>query len=121
MATINISPTVTVDLLAIENDYLNFPFQVLDDNNNPVNFSGYTSAKLTVKSNELASELISFSSTGSTYQIDISGKVTGQFTVKCNSLAIPAYAYEYDFEVKNATQRITVMTGKLIVRSQITT
>jgi hypothetical protein len=120
MATINISPTVTVDLLAIENDTLSFPFQVLDDNNSPVNFSGYTSAKLTVKSNELASELISFSSTGSTYIIDICQRSTGLFTVKCNSLAIPSNVYQYDFEVRNASQRITIMEGKFIVRSNIT-
>lgn len=121
MATINISPTVQLDLTAIENDTLNFSFQVLDDNSNPVNFSGYTSAKLTVKSNELTSELISFSSTGSTYLIDISARNIGSFTVKCNSLAIPSSTYQYDFEVKNASQRITVMTGKFIVRSNITT
>jgi len=120
MPTINISPTVTLDLIAKANDQVSFPFVVLDDSSSPVNFSGMTNAKMTLKDNELLSEVISFSSTGTTYTIDISNRTLGALTVNCNSLAIPADEYFYDFQVGNTTNKITVMQGKFIVMSDIT-
>jgi|SRR5579859_1621268 len=118
--TINISPTVTVDLVTKRNDLVSFPFSVLDDNSNPVNFSGFTAAKLTIKNNELGTEVISFSSTGATYQIDISSRSVGKFTISCNALAVTADEYVYDFQVSNSAKAQTLMQGKFIVVDEVT-
>ncbi len=126
MPSININATVTVDLITKATDLLSFPFQVLDDNSNAVNFSGYTGAKMTVKDNELLNEIISFSSTGSTfsgntYSIDISNRNVGAFTINCNSLAIQADEYQYDFQIYNGNgAKTTIMQGKFIVMDSIT-
>jgi hypothetical protein len=120
MPTIQLSPAVTIDLVTKKNDLVNFPFVVQDDNGNAVNFSGYTSAKLTVKNNELGTEVISFTATGATYQIDISNRSVGAFTIQCNSLPINADEYVYDFQVSTSTKGQTIMQGKFIVQDEVT-
>lgn len=118
---INVSPCALMPpLFFLENDLVNFPFQVLGDDNNPVSFSGFTAAKMTIRNNELTSEIISFTSTGSTYQIDISNMATGTFVIKCNSFQVASGSYLYDFEVSNATQKQFIMAGKIIVKQNLT-
>jgi hypothetical protein len=118
--TINTSTTQYIDLEATHQDYFSFPFAVLDDLSNPVDFSSYTSAKMSIRSNEDSSELLCFSSTGATNTIDISGKALGSFVVSTNQLTIDPGQYRYDFEVRNATKRLTVLAGKLTITSDIT-
>ncbi|MGC4020987.1 MAG: hypothetical protein QM734_03140 [Cyclobacteriaceae bacterium] len=96
------------------------PFQVLGDDNQPYSFSGFTAAKMTIRNNETSNEIISFSNTGTSYQIDISDKDDGYFILKCNSFQIPSGGYLFDFEVSNATQKQYVMGGKIIVKQNIT-
>lgn len=120
MATINLSPTVLIDLITKKQDRIDFDFSVTDEQDSPINLSGYTSAKLTIRNNELTSEVISFTNTGTTYQIDISGLGSGEIVVSCDSLAIDAGDYYYDLQLSNATQIITVMAGKFTVTDQIT-
>ena len=119
-ATINLSPTVHIDFVSKKHDRVSFDFAVLDDNDSPVNFSGYTYAKMTLRNNELDSEVISFHSTGATYQIDISNRSDGAFVVSCDSLNVEANTYLYDLQLYNTTQIETVMAGKYQVNYQLT-
>jgi hypothetical protein len=104
----------------VVNDTINFAFSVLDTTGNICNFSGYTSAKMTLKTTEYSNEVISFSSTGSTYTIDISNRNGGAFTLNCLKLAIPASTYLYDFQLSNSTKRKTIMRGFFPVCQDIT-
>src|SRR5258708_20216401 len=118
--TINISPAATIDFISKKNDSINFNFTVTDKNDVAVDFSGYTFAKMSLKTNELATEVISFSSTGSTYQIEFTDSSRGNFTIKCDSLSVPANEYLYDFQLINASQQVTVMQGRFNVIEDIT-
>lgn len=119
--TINLSPTAIIDLIVKKQDRINFDFVVTDENDSPVNFSGYTAAKMAVRANELSSDsIVTFHSTGTTYQIDMTGKASGAFTVSCDSINVDNGDYYYDFQLNNATQIETVMTGKFTVTYQIT-
>jgi hypothetical protein len=119
--TISTNRTVYIDLEAKRNDYFYLPFAVKDDSDHFENFSGYTSAKLTIRTTENSStEIVSFTSTGSTYVIDISGRANGSFIVSCDQLAFDAGQYQYDFEVRTSTRRKTVLSGKFTIISDIT-
>jgi hypothetical protein len=119
--TISTSKTVYIDLEAKRNDQFYFPFQVLDDNSSPVDYSVFTSAKLSLKQSENSTDaLLSFTSTGATNTIDVSGKGQGNFIVQCDQLNIEAGTYLYDFEVRTSTKRVTPLSGKITVTQDIT-
>lgn len=124
--TISTRRTQYIDLEATHGDYFNFPFAVYDEVNNLVDFTdlestNYTSAKLSIRDNEDSStDLLVFSSTGSTNTIDISGRASGSFVVACDQLNLAPGQYQYDFEVRSATRRLTVLAGKFTIISDIT-
>ena len=118
---LNINKTATVDLKSKQNDSINYSIQILDENLNAVNFSGYTIAKMQLKENEFSTAIVTFHSTGSTYQIDISHLNNGTFILKANNTsAIPAGSYRYDVELSNATTKETVIEGQFQIESDIT-
>ena len=117
--TISTSKTVTIDLEARKGDIFNFPFVVLDDLEQPVDLSLYTSAKMSIRTNENSTNPVySFTSTGGTINVD--GMGSGSFIVDCDELTIDAGSYLYDFEVRTSTRRLTVLSGKFIVTADVT-
>jgi len=113
--------TATNKLIFKRGDSINYTFQVLDKDLNPVNFSGYTSAKMQLKENEFSSTAIAtFSSTGSTYQIDISQKADGIITIKCDNNTIVAGTYLYDLQLSSSTLTETIVEGSILFEQDIT-
>ena len=107
-------------LFFLTNDLVYFPFQVLGRDGSPYSLSGFTAAKMTIREVETSNVVVSFTSTGSTYQIDISGRATGNLIFKANSFGVSAGSYVFDFEVSNSTQKLFIMGGKVTVQQSIT-
>jgi hypothetical protein len=111
----NISKTANVDFVIPKNDYFYFNCGVLDENDNQVDLSDYTSAKMQVRENEYADPVLTFTSSGGT--IDISNLVAGQIILAQSTSGVVANTYYYDLELKNNTYRQTVMAGRFFVKS----
>jgi len=117
-----INHTATLDLTAIRNDSLDYTFELLDEENNAVNFSAYTGAKMSLKTDEYSTAVVTFTSTGATYQIDMSQKADGKIRVVANNTtAISTGVYLYDLELYSTTIRETIVQGKITVVPDITT
>jgi hypothetical protein len=100
--------TISVDLVKTN--------MIFTDNvGNPENYSGYSQAYFQIYSPADNSLLLNFSSSGSTYQIDISQRNIGVFVISCNSIPLSAGEYIYKMFVTTPTQRQTIMYGKFII------
>jgi len=115
MSTINLSPALNQDLSTKSIDLLNTTIIFKDNLGNPINFSGYSHAYLQIYSQADQSVLLTYSSTGSTYKIDVSQWNIGVFIISCNSIPLSAGEYLYNLYVNTPTKQQSVMYGKLIL------
>lgn len=114
----NISKTAIKDFYVKRGDTFYFDFQVLDQDDNAVDLSDYTSAKMQVKKNENATSVLTLTSSGGT--IDISNLDSGQIVLSASTSSVVANTYYYDLELSNTNFIQTVMSGKMFVDNDYT-
>jgi hypothetical protein len=121
---LNLQHTATgVNLKHISNDSIDYTFEIVDgDTNAPVNFSGYTTARMSLKENEFSAAIVTFHSTGATYQINMTDKAIGKIRIIANNTSsITPNTYLYNLELSNSTTRETIISGVITAVTDITT
>ena len=115
----NLSKAYNLNLSARRNDTFTTTLLV-KESSVAVDLSEYTAAKMQLKENENADAAVTFTNTGSTYNINLSNLATGYVTVSASTLNIVSGSYLYDLELRNTTKTQTVVYGKFHVINDIT-
>lgn len=116
---ISLQHTATLDLIHKRNDSIDYTFEILDKDLQPVNFSGYTGAVMSIKVNEFTDPVVTFSSTGVTYQIDMTNKAIGKIRIIANDTTALNAGTLYDLQLFNATKRETIIQGQITITPDI--
>lgn len=117
MQNYNISKCADLPLSIKRGDtfYLNF---IVKYNDEAVDLSAYTSAKMQARESEYSNAVLTYSSTGGT--IDISHFNAGQIIINGSTDDIATGQYYYDIELSNNNFTETVVSGKLIIDDDYT-
>ncbi|SKC53429.1 hypothetical protein [Ohtaekwangia koreensis] len=117
MQNYNISKCADLPLSIKRGDtfYLNF---IVKYNDEAVDLSSYTIAKMQARENEYSSPVLTYSSSGGT--IDISYLNAGQIIINGITDDVPTGQYYYDIELSNDNFIETVVSGKLIIDDDYT-
>jgi hypothetical protein len=114
-----VSKTSNANLYFTNGDSFSFNFIVKYDDQ-AIDLSQYTKAKMQIKANEFGAALLTFTNTGSTYNIDISNLPQGQIIITAPSLLLDNGSYLYDLQLYNNNTIETIMSGIITLENQVT-
>lgn len=117
---VDLSKAYNLNLSARRGDTFSSVFTVRDENNNAVDLSAYTSAKMQLKETEYSDAVATFTNSGTTYVINLDDLATGIIEVSATILNVTANTYLYDLELRNDTNTETIIYGKFKVVDDIT-
>lgn len=110
--------TADLEITLKKGDTWYFNFLVKDQDDNSINLSGYTSAKLQLRESEFSTPALTLNSLGET--IDISNLAAGQIIIN-SIMNIDAGVYYADFELSNNDRIETIFTAKINIEHDYTT